>query len=246
MNQSTPNFEEGSVLLVDKPLNWTSFDVVNKLRYNLKRCLNVKKHKVGHAGTLDPLATGLLIICTGKKTKTINEYMGLPKTYTGTITLGATTPSYDLETEVIPSERSPEFSLEELKECAQSFVGKIEQFPPDFSAIKKNGKKSYELARQGKSANLPAREIEIFEFKITKSSKSTVVENGLDCNFEVTCSKGTYIRSLAHDFGSKLGCGGFLSALRRTKIGDYSVNEALNVEDAVELIEEGIGQFSSK
>ncbi len=237
-----PNFEEGSVLLLDKPLNWTSFDVVNKLRYNLKRCLGVKKHKVGHAGTLDPLATGLLIICTGKKTKTINDYMGMPKTYTGTITLGGTTPSYDLETAIIPSGISREFSKEELLEATNPFTGKIQQFPPDFSAIKKNGKKSYELARQGKSADLPAREIEIFEFKITDITPSKLVENGLDCTFEVTCSKGTYIRSLAHDFGKALGCGGFLSELRRTAIGDYCIDDSKTVEETIELIEQTTNQ----
>ncbi|MDB9725574.1 tRNA pseudouridine(55) synthase TruB [Salibacteraceae bacterium] len=232
-----PNFKEGSVLLVDKPITWTSFDVVNKLRYNLKRALEVKKHKVGHAGTLDPLATGLLIICTGKKTKAINEYMGLPKTYTGTITLGGTTPSYDLETEIESSGGTVTFSLIELQKATEPFVGKIQQFPPDFSAIKKNGKKSYELARKGFSADLPAREIEIISYSISTIAPSKHVEGGLDCAFEVVCSKGTYIRSLAHDLGKALGCGGFLSSLRRTAIGEYSVENALSVEETVSMIE---------
>ncbi len=232
-----PDFSEGSVLFVDKPLNWTSFDVVNKLRYNLKRCLGVKKYKVGHAGTLDPLATGLLVICTSKKTKTINDFMGLPKTYTGTITLGATTRSYDLETAIEPSGIIPNFELSELQSNTTPFTGMIDQFPPDFSAIKKDGKKSYELARQGKSADLSARKIEIFNFAIKSVAESKLFKNGLDCTFEVTCSKGTYIRSLAHDFGKHLQCGGFLSELRRTAIGEYSVNEAKSIEETIELIE---------
>lgn len=232
-----PNFTEGSVLLVDKPLTWTSFDVVNKLRYNLKRRLGVKKHKVGHAGTLDPLATGLLIICTGKKTKEINDFMGLPKTYTGTITLGGTTPSYDLETEIKSSGMLVNQSLAEIQKAAERFVGTIQQFPPDFSAIKKNGKKSYELARKGISAALPAREIEIMSFTISELSPSKLIEGGVDCNFEVQCSKGTYIRSLAHDLGKSVGTGGFLSSLRRTAIGKYSILNALSIENAIALIE---------
>lgn len=232
-----PNFKEGSVLLVDKPLTWTSFDVVNKLRYNLKRCLEIKKHKVGHAGTLDPLATGLLIVCTGKKTKEINEYMGLPKTYTGTITLGGTTPSYDLETEIEPSGKTVSISLEELQKATEPFTGIIQQFPPDFSAIKKNGKKSYELARKGISAELPAREIEMFSFTISAVESSKHLEGGLDCSFEVVCSKGTYIRSLAFDLGKTLGCGGFLSSLRRTAIGEYTIENALSIEDTITIID---------
>ena len=236
MNEQ-PNFTEGSVLLVDKPITWTSFDVVNKLRYSVKRCLEVKKHKVGHAGTLDPLATGLLIICTGKKTKEINEYMGLPKTYTGTITLGGTTPSYDLETEIVSSGKTVNISLQELQKATESFTGIIQQFPPDFSAIKKNGKKSYELARKGISAELPAREIEMFSFTISAIESSKHIEGGLDCSFEVVCSKGTYIRSLAFDLGKALGFGGFLSSLRRTAIGEYTIEHALSVEDTITLID---------
>lgn len=231
------NFREGTVLLIDKPLEWTSFDVVNKLRYNLKRCLDVKKHKVGHAGTLDPLATGLLIICTGKKTKTIDSYMGMSKTYTGTITLGGTTPSYDLETEIIPGKLPVSFSESELQNATTSFTGTIDQFPPDFSAIRKEGKKAYELARQGQKADLPARKITIERFEITGVRPGKQLEGSLECDFEVVCSKGTYIRSLAHDFGQALGCGGFLSALRRTAIGSYSISDALSIEQAIGLME---------
>ena len=233
--EGKPNFQAGHLLLIDKPLNWTSFDVVNKLRYALKKKLDVKKIKVGHAGTLDPLATGLLLICTGKKTKEIESLMGMDKTYTGTITLGATTPSYDLETEL---ENISAISLTEtdIKDACTQFVGHIEQIPPVFSAKKVDGKKAYISARKGQEIEMKKSQIHISEFRITKITDSNILKGGIDCDFEVICSKGTYIRSLANDFGASLGTGGFLSALRRTCIGDFKVTDSLSVDDALEFI----------
>lgn len=205
-------------MLIDKPLYWTSFDAVRKIR-NL-----VKTKKVGHAGTLDPLATGLLIICTGKFTKKINEYMSQEKEYTGTFTLGATTPTYDLESE--PSNFQPVANITEeaIREATKPFTGDIMQVPPAHSAIKQEGKRVYELARQGKEVKLEPRKLHIREFTITGIEMPVV-------HFKVVCSTGTYIRSLAQDFGQHLGCGAYLSSLRRTRIGEYSVNEAITVEE---------------
>ena len=234
--ENQPDFQAGHLFLLDKPLQWTSFDVVNKLRYSLKRKLGLKKFKVGHAGTLDPLATGLLLICCGKKTKDINDLMRLEKTYTGTITLGATTPSYDLETSienVVPVL----LTNEQIISACTHFVGELEQTPPIFSAKKIDGKKAYEAARKGQEIVMKKSNISISSFSITSIQKSKHLETGLDCEFEVSCSKGTYIRSLAFDFGNKLGVGGFLSALRRTQIGEHSVANSLSVEDALALIE---------
>lgn len=223
------NFIEGEVLLIDKPLEWTSFDVVNKLRYAIKRHLGVKKIKVGHAGTLDPLASGLLIICTGKKTKTINELMGLEKTYTGTITLGATTPSYDLETETNQTYPTNHITKELVEKTAASFLGEQEQLPPIFSAKRIDGKRAYEHARKGEEVKMKTAIVTISDFKITCFENNEV-------DFEITCSKGTYIRSIAHDFGQKLNSGAHLSALRRTKIGDFEVEDALRVEEFIDLV----------
>jgi len=217
----------GQVFLVDKNLNWTSFDVVNKLRYQLKKKFGLKKVKVGHAGTLDPLATGLLIICAGAKTKAINEFMGLPKTYTGTITLGATTPSYDLETEVDQHYPIDHLNPTLLHEVTAQFTGNLMQVPPNFSAIKKGGVKAYEAARKGEDLKLTPRPITIHYFKLTRIDLPRV-------DFEVRCSKGTYIRSLAHDFGQALNSGAHLSALRRTAIGDYKVEQALTVDQMIQ------------
>lgn len=212
--------KEGQVLLIDKPLEWTSFQVVNKIRWHIRTKFNIKKIKVGHAGTLDPLASGLLILCTGKFTKRIETYQGQVKEYTGEITLGATTPSYDMETEeneLFPTEHiTPELIHQTTKE----FIGEIDQKPPIFSALKKDGKRLYELAREGKETEIKARKIQILEFEITNIQENKV-------QFRVVCSKGTYIRSLAYDFGKALNSGGYLSALRRTKIGDFSVGNAL-------------------
>jgi tRNA pseudouridine55 synthase len=213
------DFLSGQILLIDKPLNWTSFQAVNSLKWGIRKKFDLKKIKIGHAGTLDPLATGLLIICTGKFTKRIPELQGQTKEYTGTITLGATTPSYDLETEIDNTFPTKHLTEELIKNATENFIGKIEQVPPIFSALKKGGKRLYEFAREGKTVEIKSRQIEILEFEITNIQLPEV-------HFRVTCSKGTYIRSLAHDFGKTLNSGGHLSCLRRTKIGDYNVNNA--------------------
>lgn len=217
MNDSRIIFEEGQVLLVNKPLQWTSFDVVGKIRNLLK----VKK--VGHAGTLDPLATGLLIICTGKFTKKISEYMSLEKEYEGTMTLGAVTPTYDLESE--PGDFKPFQHLTEdmIKKVTQKFTGDIMQVPPVHSAIKVGGKRVYELARKGKEVKLEPRKVTIWKFEISGFELPSV-------HFRVVCSTGTYIRSLAHDVGQELGCGAFLSSLCRSRIGDFKLSEAKSME----------------
>ncbi|MEY8020685.1 tRNA pseudouridine(55) synthase TruB [Muriicola sp. SD30] len=217
---SKEEFLEGQVLLIDKPLEWTSFQAVNSIKWTIRKKFNLKKIKVGHAGTLDPLATGLLVICTGKFTKRIPEIQGQRKEYTGTITLGATTPSYDLETEIDKEFETNHLTESKIKEVTSQFTGKIQQKPPVFSALKKDGKRLYQYAREGEEVVINSREIEIFEFEIIAVEMPGVY-------FRVVCSKGTYIRSLAHDFGLALGSGGHLSALRRTKIGMYNVNNAI-------------------
>ena len=215
----------GQVLLIDKPLKWTSFQAVNKLKYALKNHYDLpKKFKIGHAGTLDPLATGLLIICTGKFTKRITEIQAQAKEYTGTIVLGATTPSYDLETEVDATFPTEHITEALILETTKQFIGEIDQKPPVFSAIKKDGKRLYEHARAGEEVEIQSRKTTIHEFEITRIQLPEV-------DFRVTCSKGTYIRSLAFDFGLALQSGGHLSVLRRTKIGNYSVENAVSPED---------------
>ncbi len=213
-------FLEGQVLLIDKPLEWSSFHAVNAVKWAIRRKFKLKKIKVGHAGTLDPLATGLLIICTGRATKSIQEIQAMPKEYEGSLVLGATRPSYDLETEIDKEYNTDGITELMIRKCTEHFIGKIEQKPPLFSAVKKDGKRLYEYAREGKNVEIKGRNIEIYEFEILSVSLPRV-------DFRVLCSKGTYIRSLAHDFGQKLGCGAYLSALRRTKIGPYNVNNAL-------------------
>lgn len=217
----------GQVLLIDKSLNWTSFQVVNKLRWEIRHAFNIKKIKVGHAGTLDPLATGLLIICTGKMTKQIDTFQGQIKEYTGTLVLGSTTPSFDLETEINETFPTNHITEEDIHEATKQFIGEIDQFPPVFSAIKKDGKRLYEFARAGKEVEIKSRKITISEFEITK-----IDNNNID--FRVVCSKGTYIRSLANDFGKALKSGSHLSVLRRTKIGDFHVDNALTPEAFIE------------
>lgn len=224
-------FSKGSTIIVDKPLNWTSFDVVNKLRWNLKRKLKVKKIKVGHAGTLDPLATGVLVICVGKHTKRIEELMAGTKTYTGKILLGKTTPSYDLETEYDQSYPTEHINDELIEEVRQSFIGQQMQMPPIFSAKMVDGKRAYDLARAGKKVELEARPIEIFDLKIDAT-------NFPEISFEVDCTKGTYIRSLAHDFGQKLNSGGTLIELRRTKSGEQRIEDSKTVEEWIEFIQD--------
>lgn len=230
-SQITPeDFLEGQILLIDKPLTWSSFQAVNKMKYLLKRKLNLpKKFKIGHAGTLDPLATGLLIICTGKFTKRITEIQNQTKEYTGTILLGATTPSYDLETEVNQTFPTTHITEPLIYETVLHFIGEINQKPPVFSAIKKDGKRLYEHARAGEEIEIQARKTTIYEFEITRIAMPEV-------DFRVTCSKGTYIRSLAFDFGKALHSGAHLVALRRTKIGDFHVQEAILPNDFEELM----------
>lgn len=215
--------------MVDKPLHWTSFDVVNKIRYALKHLLNVKKIKVGHAGTLDPLATGLLLICTGKYTKLINELQDLNKTYTGTLKLGATTASFDGE---MPEEQHfdiSEITDADINRTASSFLGDITQFPPAYSAVKIDGKASYKRVRSGEEVTMKSRKVNIESFLITSITLPFV-------NFEVTCSKGTYIRSLAHDFGQKLGNGAYLTELRRTKTAGYNIDDAWQLDKLIDAI----------
>lgn len=224
------DFLKGQVLLIDKPLEWTSFQAVNKIRWHIKKKFGLKKIKVGHAGTLDPLASGLLIICVGKETKNIHQYQGLVKEYTGTFTLGATTPSYDLETEIDKTYSIDHISKELLEKTANQFVGEIDQKPPIFSAIKKDGKRLYELARKGKETEIKSRKVQIFDFELTNIQLPNV-------NFKVTCSKGTYIRSLAFDFGNSLNSGAHLSALRRTKIGEYTVENAKSINQFISDLE---------
>ena len=221
--KTAEDFLSGQVLLIDKPLNWTSFQVVNKLRWEIRHAFNIKKIKVGHAGTLDPLATGLLVICTGKMTKQINTFQGQDKEYTGTFVLGSTTPSYDLETEIDKTFPINHISEELIHKTTQQFIGEIQQLPPVYSAVKKDGKRLYEFARAGENVEIKSRTVSISEFEITK-----IDNNNLE--FRVVCSKGTYIRSLAHDFGKALQSGAHLSALRRTKIGDFHVDNAQTPE----------------
>nr|WP_214460443.1 tRNA pseudouridine(55) synthase TruB [Flavihumibacter fluvii] len=222
-------FSEGQVLLIDKPIEWTSFDAVRKIR-NM-----VKTKKVGHAGTLDPLATGLLIICTGKYTKKINEYMAREKEYTGTIFLGATTPTFDLESDPIPQYDPMGITPEQLKAATGRFIGEILQVPPIHSAIKINGKRVYELARKGVDVRLEPRPVTISAFEIT-------AVNMPEISFRVVCSTGTYIRSLANDYGVALGCGAYLSSLRRTRIGEFSVDDAMSMDQAGTMISERLRQ----
>jgi tRNA pseudouridine55 synthase len=221
--KTSEDYQSGQVLLIDKPLHWTSFQAVNKLRWEIRQAFNIKKIKVGHAGTLDPLATGLLVICTGKMTKQIDTFQGQIKEYTGTIVLGSTTPSFDLETEI--NETFPTNHITEglVKKATTQFIGDIEQIPPIYSALKKEGKRLYEYARAGESVEIKSRNITISEFEITRLENNEV-------SFRVVCSKGTYIRSLANDFGKALNSGAHLSELRRTKIGDYNVNTAQTIE----------------
>lgn len=225
------DFKAGALLLVDKPKTWTSFDVVNKIRFKLKHQLGVKKIKVGHSGTLDPMATGLLIICTGKFTKTLEKLQGLPKTYTGTMKLGATTASYDAECE----EEEEKFTLEHItpeliEETRQQFLGKIDQVPPMFSAIKVDGQPLYKRARKGEMIEVKPRRVEIMDFQITKIDLPFI-------EFEVACSKGTYIRSLAYDFGRAMDNGAYLTELRRTQVGDHYIEESWQLDELLEYVE---------
>jgi len=226
------DFKNGQVLLIDKPLEWTSFQVVNKIRWELKQRFNLKKIKVGHAGTLDPLATGLLILCTGKFTKQIEKFQAQQKEYTGTFTLGGTTPSYDLETEIDKTYATEHITSQMIKDATRHFLGEIEQKPPLFSAIKKDGKRLYEHARAGETVEIKSRKVTINSFEITATNLPKVA-------FKISCSKGTYIRSIAHDFGQALNSGAHLSALRRTKIGNFNVENAQSIEGFIETLSQG-------
>jgi len=218
------NFAEGEMLLIDKPLEWTSFDVVKSLRIFIKKTFNLKKIKVGHAGTLDPLATGLLILCTGKMTKRIDEFQGMDKVYVGQMTLGATTPSFDKETETEQFFPIDDIQSDDLNRVSLKFKGEIEQVPPIYSAIKVEGKRAYKSARKDQDVKMKSRKVTIHEFDLLNFTPPHL-------DFSVKCSKGTYIRSLVNDFGKSLENGAYLSGLRRTKIGDYSVNDAITIDD---------------
>ena len=220
---TTEDFLEGQIILIDKPLNWTSFQAVNKMKWALITKLNLpKKFKIGHAGTLDPLATGLLLVCTGKFTKRITELQGQAKEYTGTFHIGATTPSYDLETEIDQTFPTEHINDALIHETVKQFLGEIDQKPPIYSAIKKDGVRLYEHARAGETIEIATRKTTIHEFEITRIALPEI-------DFRVVCSKGTYIRSLAFDFGKAMNSGSHLTVLRRTKIGDYDVKNGIDV-----------------
>lgn len=216
-------YEDGKVLLIDKPVHWTSFDIIKKVRNSLR----IKK--VGHAGTLDPLASGLLIICTGKFTKKINEYMAKEKEYTGSFTLGAVTPTYDLESDPEQHKDTGCITEEMIRNAVAPFIGDIQQYPPIYSAIKKEGTALYQLARRGEDIDLQPRNIRIDAFEITAINMPVV-------EFRILCSTGTYIRSVAHDFGKSLGCGAYLSALRRTAIGEFKVQDAMSLDEFLQSL----------
>ncbi|MDM9631365.1 tRNA pseudouridine(55) synthase TruB [Robiginitalea aurantiaca] len=224
-------FLEGQILLIDKPYEWSSFQAVNSVKWTLRKAFSLKKIKVGHAGTLDPLATGLLLVCTGRSTKKIASLQGMTKVYTGTFHLGATTPSYDMETPVDRTYPTAHLSEAFLREKTQLFLGEITQKPPVFSAVKKDGKRLYEYAREGKEVDIPVRQVVINNFELTRIALPEV-------DFTITCSKGTYIRSLAYDFGKAVDSGAYLSSLKRTKIGSYNVDNAISPDEFRRLFEE--------
>jgi len=224
------DFISGEILLVNKPLHWTSFQAVNKLRHHLRKKTGVKGIKVGHAGTLDPLATGLLILCTGKKTKEIESFMGLEKVYTGTITLGATTPSYDLETGIDHTYDLSQITVEQIYETAAKMSGEQDQFPPIFSAKKVDGQRAYDLARKGTEFELKSKRITIHDFTITAVNLPEV-------HFNIRCSKGTYIRSIAFDFGRLLNNGGHLTRLQREAIGEFTLENAQTIDEWASFID---------
>lgn len=228
-------FREGQVLLINKPLEWTSFDVVNKIRLSLKRYLGIKKIKVGHAGTLDPLATGLVIVCTGKGTKQIDQYLGMDKQYIADVQFGATTPSFDLETEADKHFPHEHINDELLNSAIEKLSGEIEQVPPMFSALKVNGRKAYDLARQGKEVELKARKVCINELKVMEW-------NNPNLKIDVGCTKGTYIRSLARDLGYEVDSGAHLTGLIRTRIGPYLLSDSMSIEE----FEKNLATFATK
>lgn len=230
MEQNTIK-EEGSFILIDKPLKITSFGVVKRLKHSFVKKTKKKRYKVGHAGTLDPLASGLLIICAGKKTKEISQFQGLPKEYTGVITIGATTPSFDLETEIDQTFDYSEITNDIILETAKNMEGEVLQTPPIYSAKKIDGKRAYDYARNGEEVKMNKALVTIHQFDVTKIDLPNI-------HFKINCSKGTYIRSIAYDFGELIKNGAHLTELRRTKIGEFSVENAISVEEAKDLIEE--------
>lgn len=223
------DFQKGELILIDKPYTWTSFDVVKSVKGQARRITGIKRIKVGHAGTLDPLATGLLLICTGKKTKEIEGFQAQEKEYTGTIYLGATTPCFDLEQEVDKRFDISEITEEQVRNATAQFLGEIEQTPPIFSAVKIDGKRAYEYARNNEEVKIKSKKISIYEFELTRIELPEI-------DFRIRCSKGTYIRSIARDFGLALNNGAYLTALRRTKIGDFSVEDAMTPAEFKELV----------
>ncbi len=223
------DFKNGQLLLFDKPIGWSSFDVVNKIRWSIRKKFKIDKIKVGHAGTLDPLSTGLLLIATGKMTKSIEKFQNQKKTYVGNFIIGSTTPSFDKETEINEQFATNHITKELIVKVSKDFMGEISQYPPIFSAIKNKGKPLYKYARAGKNVKLKSRKITVFNFNIKDIRK-------LDVSFEIECSKGTYIRSLVNDFGKKLNSGAHLTKLRRTKIGDHSIEKAFKIDDFIQLL----------
>ncbi len=224
------DFQEGALLLFNKPYEWTSFDLVNKLKFKIKHKYHFKKIKVGHAGTLDPLATGLLIVCVGKYTKKIDSYQSQVKEYIATLKLGATTPSFDLETEIDENYPTEHITLELIDEALKGFIGEIQQRPPDYSAVKVNGKRAYEYARKGQEVEIKKKTLAIDEIEVLEFDQNSL-------KIRVVCSKGTYIRALARDIGQKLNSGAHLTALERTRIGDFHINDALEIEDFIKFLE---------
>lgn len=238
LKQQNP-FSEGMFVVVDKPLEWTSFDIVNKFRYLLHRKLGTRKLKVGHAGTLDPLATGVVVVCTGKYTKRIEEVQLQEKVYTATIQLGATTPSFDLESEVDATYPTEHITKELVEEVLGRFVGEIDQVPPTFSAVKVDGKRAYEYARKGHELELSAKRIRISDIELLNFDLPHI-------EVRVTCGKGTYIRALARDIGVALGSGGHLTSLRRERVGDFSTDRAIRVEEFGEFIEKELEKYKEE
>lgn len=228
--ETDKDFQEGALLLFNKPYEWTSFDLVNKVKFKIKHKYRFKKIKVGHAGTLDPLATGLLIVCVGKYTKKIDSYQTQVKEYIATMQLGATTPSFDLETEIDEKYPTEHITRELVDETLKGFIGEIQQRPPDYSAVKVNGKRAYEYARKGQEVEIKKKTLAIDEIEVLEFDQNTL-------KIRVVCSKGTYIRALARDIGQKLNSGAHLTALERTKIGDFHVKDALEIEEFIKFLE---------
>jgi len=224
------DFQQGAFILLNKPYEWTSFDLVNKIKFKIKHKLRVKKIKVGHAGTLDPLATGLMIVCVGKYTKQIDTYQSQVKEYIATLQVGATTPSYDLETEIDQEYPTEHINRELIDETLKGFIGTIEQRPPDYSAVKVNGKRAYEYARKGQEVEIKKKTLVIDEIEVLEFDKNIL-------KIKVVCSKGTYIRALARDIGQALNSGAHLTALQRTQIGDFKIDDAIEIEDFIKFLE---------